>query len=278
MSDNYGLEKLHNTLIMMLKDIDKLCKENDIKYFSLFGTTLGAVRHKGFIPWDDDVDLGMYIDDYYKFIDICKTKLDKEKYYFELECTKDFPLPYCKIKLNNTTMVENFDSNLKHYGIFIDIFCYYDASENKLNRSIQYFNSRLLLARALADYQYKTNNILKKFTMILSKVFVNGFIKKMLKKSLTKGRDTKYCACFFDNGSLTKALSLKTEIFPLKLLPFTNDFMIPVPNDYNKYCEKLYGVNYMEIPSLDSNLVVQHNMYINYDKMLSYDEIKQLKL
>ena len=73
--------RLQLKILNIVKDIDKLCQDNDIDYYILYGSALGAIRHKGFIPWDDDFDIGMTYDNYIRFLDICEKQLDKNKYY-----------------------------------------------------------------------------------------------------------------------------------------------------------------------------------------------------
>ncbi len=70
MTNDYGNLELHKVLLSAMKDIDKICRENGLKYYLHAGTLLGAVNHKGFIPWDDDVDISMLREDYEKFCDI----------------------------------------------------------------------------------------------------------------------------------------------------------------------------------------------------------------
>ena len=77
---NVELRDLQLYMLDILKAIDKICKKHDIQYFLAAGSLLGAVRHKGFIPWDDDVDLYMKVDDYFKFIEVCKKELSDEYY------------------------------------------------------------------------------------------------------------------------------------------------------------------------------------------------------
>ena len=79
--------KLQHTILIIAKEIDKICKENNIDYFMDGGTQLGAIRHKGFIPWDDDFDIGMSRAEFDRFIDVCQQSLNKNR--FRLETEKD---------------------------------------------------------------------------------------------------------------------------------------------------------------------------------------------
>ena len=77
------LRHLQMVILGIIKDIDELCRKKNIEYYLLGGSAIGAIRHKGFIPWDDDLDIIMTSDNYIKFLRICKEQLDKEKYYLQ---------------------------------------------------------------------------------------------------------------------------------------------------------------------------------------------------
>ena len=131
-------KKLQSKIFEMLKDIDKLCKENDIEYYLISGSALGAVRHKGFIPWDDDLDIGMTDENYFKFLKICEEKLDKDKYFVQTPKTeKNYYLSFAKIRDITTTLVEenNVDIDIT-YGVYIDVFPFVGVPNNKMNRNI----------------------------------------------------------------------------------------------------------------------------------------------
>ena len=124
---NSKLRKVQLTELKILEKIDEICKKNNINYFLIGGTLLGAVRHKGFIPWDDDIDVGMLREDYEKFINVCLKNgaLGKDYYLHCNESDNDYFIPFIKVKKNNTTFAEKNIENINtHKGIFLDIFPY----------------------------------------------------------------------------------------------------------------------------------------------------------
>ena len=144
------LKLLHNKILQLADYFDSFCKENNIEYYLMGGTALGAVRHSGFIPWDDDFDVFMDNTNYYKFLSIAKKKLDKDKYYLQEEDTSEWPLFFSKIRMNNTTFIEQDVAQLPiHHGIYIDIMCLNNAFNSKPLRFLQYFSAKILSASVL---------------------------------------------------------------------------------------------------------------------------------
>src|SRR5690554_4415622 len=121
--DQKTLKKLHNVQIEILNQIVKICNQNKLTYFLIGGTLLGAIRHKGFIPWDDDLDIAMPRKDYEKFLELCQGYLGDEYY---LHCSKTDPkywLPFAKVRKNNTIFEEKSIQTINsHKGIYVDIF------------------------------------------------------------------------------------------------------------------------------------------------------------
>ena len=121
--DDKTLKKLHKVEIEILDEIVRICKKHNIKYSLFAGTMLGAVRHAGFIPWDDDIDVGMLRSDYEKFIKIAHEELDSK---FSLDCfeyNKKYHLGFAKIKKNGTIFDEEASHHMdNHKGIFVDVF------------------------------------------------------------------------------------------------------------------------------------------------------------
>lgn len=118
------LRSLQLVLLDMLVEVDNICKENNIRYCIIAGTLLGAVRHKGFIPWDDDIDIAMTRDEYKKFQEVCKTKLNTDTYFFQDNTTDPHYLwGWGRLRHLDSEFVRVGQEHLKmKTGIFLDIF------------------------------------------------------------------------------------------------------------------------------------------------------------
>jgi len=119
-------------------ELQRICEKHQIKYFALGGTLLGAVRHQGYIPWDDDIDIAMFAEDYFKFCKIAAKEI-KEPFFFQHYTTQSGCGPaMARIRRNNTTACTKFEyktvDNDYHCGIFIDIFPLYGIPDKKLSR------------------------------------------------------------------------------------------------------------------------------------------------
>ena len=117
------LKKLQGVQIDLICEVDRICKKHKIQYSMVGGTMLGAIRHGGYIPWDDDADIGFLREEYEKFRKICKTELDSSKYYF-LDCRdkKGYRWGYGKLRRRDTEFIRlNQEFMPYEQGIFIDI-------------------------------------------------------------------------------------------------------------------------------------------------------------
>ncbi|MDD2213147.1 MAG: LicD family protein [Oscillospiraceae bacterium] len=133
------IHEVHAIQLAMLKIIDQVCQAEHIPYFLLFGTLLGAVRHQGFIPWDDDIDLGVWRRDYDRLLNALQAKIQKEA--FEVQSAEFEPqlsVPYAKLRAKHTRFVELGHENLSiNQGIFVDIFPLDNVPEHKLGQKLQ---------------------------------------------------------------------------------------------------------------------------------------------
>ena len=200
MENRVELKRLHAVICSIASDFDKFCNENEITYYLMGGTALGAIRHGGFIPWDDDFDVFMDRKNYLKFLSVAEQFLDKETYYLQREDTPEWPLFFSKIRLNGTVYQELNDLNRDiHKGVYIDIMCLYGTYENKYLRYIQYLSGKVLSTMALSQRGYSTKSIAKKMALTCARIFNLRITKKAL-LWLVQHRDiqsTRYVGHFF---------------------------------------------------------------------------------
>lgn len=136
------LRQLQMIELEMLIEVDRICKKCEIKYNIIAGTLLGAVRHGGFIPWDDDADIAMLRPEYEKFRQACKTELDTTRFYFQdHRNTKGYRWGYGKLRRKNTIFLRENQEHMPYkQGVFIDIFPLDGVPDNYLIRSIHNFH------------------------------------------------------------------------------------------------------------------------------------------
>ena len=247
------LKKLQEAEIEILDYLDELCKKNNLKYFMMYGTLLGAVRHKGFIPWDDDIDVGMLRDDYEKLIKILENeKHDKFKMDY-ININKNYYLPFVKIKNIKTIHEEKTSINYNgNKGIWIDIFPFDNIKTSEyskidiLKQKITMILYSVMISKSLKIYKYKLIKILSKF-------FTNEKCIKIIDKIRINNNSYDYVVPFVGDKIKDSPIINKNDIFPLKKLVFNNN-MYCAPKNYKKVLEKLYGSDYMELPPIEKRV------------------------
>lgn len=139
--DNETLRKIQMVQLEMLEEVDRICRKCNIHYNIIAGTLLGAVRHGGYIPWDDDADVALLRPEYEKFRKACETELDTSRFYFQdHRNTKGYRWGYGKLRRKNTLFLREHQEHMPYeQGIFIDIFPLDGVPDNYLLRSIKNF-------------------------------------------------------------------------------------------------------------------------------------------
>lgn len=264
-----NLDSLHTVLHEILDDFDSFCRSNDIQYSLAYGTVLGAVRHKGFIPWDDDLDVMMTRENYNKFLTLFK---NNEKYTLQAE-QKDYPLYFSKLRKNGTTFIENIKYRKKwrniHQGVYIDIFPLDKVSTNKTESKLQTIFSNILISQMLFLRGYQTKNICKWIFMGCSAVFIpfkNFFFGYITKFNSQESFD--YYTCFF--GETKKVFINREWLENFEPIEFAGGGYKCIAQNYvQQYLERAYG-NWKELPSLEQRESKIHAKIFDLHK--SYEE------
>lgn len=258
MYDYLTLKEIQNEELQILKKIIKFLEENDIKYFVMYGTLLGAIRHKGFIPWDDDIDIAILRPDYEKLIKLLKDRnnvIENEfqAIGFELENSDQ---PFIKAVNKN---IEVIDKNNCDQNLWIDIFPLDIVEENSNKFFERVFRLRNLYWFKRSEYRgyrYCENNKIKEFVEKILK-----FIFKPLKFEKFVEYYIDYCKKYENKNTNFIANPIwgaYVNIFPKKMFEETakyqfEDIEVIGPKDYDLFLKTCYG-DYMKLPPEDKRI------------------------
>lgn len=137
MTNDYGNELLHKVLLSAMKDIDKICRENNLNYYLHAGTLLGAVNHKGFIPWDDDVDITLLRNDFEKLAEIIEKEYSDWYYIQTYKTDTNYNNNRAKLRIKGTKLIDKTHGEQENEEIFIDLAPLYFPPKSKVMQSFQ---------------------------------------------------------------------------------------------------------------------------------------------
>ncbi|MDR1201542.1 MAG: LicD family protein [Tannerellaceae bacterium] len=259
------LRQAQLVLLRMFKIIDHICRKHDIKYWMCSGTLLGAVRHKGFIPWDDDLDICMLREDYEKFIGIAVNEFPTDMILQTREVDPSYttlPLP-CKVRDKKSFILSpGFDDDKSEKGLFIDIFpadrYHIDKWNFFFERTIKTYNK--FISKCLEAANYKHLSFEKKILAFFHPVFkflLQRYLKvacKLINRNRNLGNN-----CYIGHGfdTLWKRFFSYDDIMPLIELEFEGSLFF-APHSPDVYLTTLYGKNYMTPPPEAKRQAAQH--------------------
>jgi len=254
------LRKLQLTELEILKDVIRVCKEENLRYFLMGGTFLGAVRHKGFIPWDDDIDISMPREDYDRFFEIAQEKLNDKYIYKNFKKGNEKTIYFSRVEDKSVQIEDNSAITKRTRNAWIDVFPLDGMPNNPIIRKFR--QARLLYRRLLLQYS--------QFSIIVNQDLPNRpFLEKMLIKvgkifNFEKHLDTEKCLYKLDKvirkskyenskyvanfmGAYKFKEMFKKEIYDNTAVYDFETEKVIAPKDYDFVLKQLYG-DYMKIP------------------------------
>lgn len=270
------LSSVQEILLGFLKEIDRICKKHNIKYFLGGGSLLGAIRHHGFIPWDDDADVMMLREDYDKFLKVLPEELPGNLFVQTNENEKTSHFPFTKIRINNTVFSTEFTSRFSdiHNGIFLDVLAQDYTSDNSFIRKLHMHATASARWLVLDKWRGTPVKADSKFSSavanVLKKIFPLRFLEFVQNKLISLYKNKKNGKYLFDSmgRNVTRGAFPKEWLDEAVWVDFEN-IKLPVPKEYDKYLTYLYG-DYMNMIPVSqrhvSHDIIQMDLgeYTNY--------------
>lgn len=266
-STTIDLRQLQNIELEILKELDRVCKKHGITYHLFGGTLIGAIRHKGFIPWDDDIDISMRREDYNKFIEVCSKELHSTFFLQNYKTDPNFFHSFVRIRKNGTKVIQRQYKDIDmHHGVFIDVFPFDNIPESNHLKKIQYKTLR-------------ANRIIKNFKLV--KIDGKKGIRRLIKNVISIGVkpipmaffnvfETHVATLFNSKNTATSTLMVEAiqmnhkrctvendKFYETQLLEFEENKFVG-PKYYEEILTNMYG-DFMSMPK-ESERQPHHNI------------------
>lgn len=260
-------EELKKLQVKILDCFDAFCKKNNYKYWLDYGTLLGAIRHKGFIPWDDDVDIAMLREDYERAAKTFNSQTDG-RYVFQTPSNdKETCYPFGKLIDTSSVLYEYGETGIET-GVYIDVFVYDNSPNNeKIVKRIFWKRDFLGRIRRLQLPMRKEISGMKRFAYKIGSFVLNPMSRGIINRALDRNArqceklETKNVSAFTDPYDPTYFCVEKSIFQDLIEVEFEGK-MYPAPRQYSYWLGVLYG-DYMKLPPIDRR-VHQHSFEAFY--------------
>lgn len=265
-----SIKDVQNVILDVMKYIDQLCRKHGIVYYIMGGTALGAIRHGGFIPWDDDLDIFMTPDQYDKFKQAFDAEHSEQFVIQEWRTTPDY-LEYAKVRMNGTTFIEEVYKDRKdmHHGIYVDIMILHKVPQNSLIQKLVYYESKFVTLYALSQRNWKPKSksqelVLKSLKFMPCKLMAKLFYKRIYKYD---GLKDGYQYCYWITPAKFRNGLFDASFFEKPVDIVFEDTKLMGSEKIREYLEYRYG-DYMKLPSKEAQHAAVHAM--KYDVNRDY--------
>ena len=269
--------KLKAVQFEILKKFIEICEKEGLTYWLIAGTAIGAVRHKGFIPWDDDIDVGMPRADYDRFMEIGQKFLPEYYFLQNYKTDPNYPINFAKIRDSRTAYIENGVSHIKmNHGIWMDIFPMDGYPEPGIRRSIFRFLNNVSFARIYLAYDKNVkkdlkHRILRLFYHVTILIYPTLRMALDSREKRFKKYDYNTCKYIINNsGAWGEAKEVMTRDTMGKGIEGEFEgIKAMLPSDYDKYLSTMYG-DYMTPPPVEKQISHHYANVVDTEK--SYKE------
>ena len=268
MDVSQSVKQVQQKILEVMKYIDALCRKHGITYFIMGGTALGAVRHGGFIPWDDDLDIFMTPSEYARFKSVFEAEQSPLFILQEWRTTPNY-LEYAKVRMNGTTFIEESFKDRKdlHQGIYVDIMILHKVPENQFLQKVVYYESKFVTLYALSQRNWKpktkAQSIVLKFLKFMPCKTMARLCYKHIYKYDEMSEGFKYC--YWITPAKFRSGLFDASFFSEPVdIPF-EDTVLYGSKKIKEYLAYRYG-DYMKLPSAEAQKAAVHAMIFDIDK------------
>ncbi|MBS5949707.1 MAG: LicD family protein [Clostridium sp.] len=246
-----NLAKAKKIMVEILEEVDRICTKYGIEYYLSDGTLLGAIRHGGFIPWDDDLDISMLRKDYNKFLEVAEKELDKRYFLQTAKTDKYYDIEHVptKVRHNGSRFIEE-DNKKYHQGVYIDIFPMDNVPnsnfkfklQSKISSFIMKSSMRMRVKEEKLPLKNELTHLVYRFVLFIFK----GKRREMLNNWLISLGDENSSEIIYGIDTCWDVTFNRKDIFPLQRIKFEDKYFL-APNNPGAILTKMYG-DYMKLP------------------------------
>lgn len=259
------LRQLQRVQLEILKDIIRVCEGHDIRYFLAYGTLLGAVRHQGPIPWDDDIDICMTRADYEKFAAIADRELSEPYELVSMKRNLDYPMSLAKVQKKGTKFIDqSFEHSKFRMGVFVDVFVYDYVSDDaaealKQARKCNFLDKVIILQASRNPIQAREGFIADVLSVVyrighyVLQLIPREWLFRIFVREQQKFKDKPTnTVIFLDDLSGDRTKATVDELFPTVPLTFSG-VTVQAPKEYDRLLRRQFG-DYMKLPPEDKRV------------------------